>query len=95
MVGTAIMAMALANGDGRPPGWQIFIGIVFLLMLNTVLTVLGYLIIEDNAGNAVAALSPKTKVFFINSLHSSLCFIVLILDISRFDCLFAFIFCVY
>ncbi|XP_074325063.1 plasma membrane ATPase 4 isoform X2 [Apium graveolens] len=58
----AIMAIALANGDGRPPDWQDFVGIVVLLFVNSTIS----FIEENNAGNAAAALmaglAPKTKV---------------------------------
>nr|BAF03589.1 P-type H+-ATPase [Zostera marina] len=58
----AIMAIALANGDGRPPDWQDFVGIIVLLVINSTIS----FIEENNAGNAAAALmaglAPKTKV---------------------------------
>lgn len=58
----AIMAIALANGDGKPPDWQDFVGIVCLLVINSTIS----FIEENNAGNAAAALmaglAPKTKV---------------------------------
>ncbi|XP_040996275.1 ATPase 8, plasma membrane-type isoform X2 [Juglans microcarpa x Juglans regia] len=58
----AIMAIALANGGGKPPDWQDFIGIVVLLIINSTIS----FIEENNAGNAAAALmaglAPKTKV---------------------------------
>ncbi|XP_057968653.1 ATPase 9, plasma membrane-type [Malania oleifera] len=58
----AIMAIALANGGGRPPDWQDFVGIVVLLFINSTIS----FIEENNAGNAAAALmaglAPKTKV---------------------------------
>nr|CAD1831924.1 unnamed protein product [Ananas comosus var. bracteatus] len=58
----AIMAIALANGGGRPPDWQDFVGIVVLLVINSTIS----FIEENNAGNAAAALmaglAPKTKV---------------------------------
>nr|KJB66333.1 hypothetical protein B456_010G136300 [Gossypium raimondii] len=58
----AIMAIALANGGGKPPDWQDFIGIVSLLFINSTIS----FIEENNAGNAAAALmaglAPKTKV---------------------------------
>ncbi|KAJ6862016.1 hypothetical protein NC652_038985 [Populus alba x Populus x berolinensis] len=51
MEAAALMAIVLANGDGRPPDWQDFVG---------------SFIEENNAGNAAAALmaglAPKTKV---------------------------------
>ncbi|KFK27283.1 h(+)-atpase 3 [Arabis alpina] len=62
MEAAAIMAIALANGDGRPPDWQDFVGIVVLLIINSTIS----FIEENNAGNAAAALmaglAPKTKV---------------------------------
>ncbi|KAA8541969.1 hypothetical protein F0562_023121 [Nyssa sinensis] len=58
----AIMAIALANGGGKPPDWQDFVGIVALLFINSTIS----FIEENNAGNAAAALmaglAPKTKV---------------------------------
>ncbi|GAV72384.1 E1-E2_ATPase domain-containing protein/Cation_ATPase_N domain-containing protein/Hydrolase domain-containing protein, partial [Cephalotus follicularis] len=58
----AIMAIVLANGGGKPPDWQDFIGIVVLLIINSTIS----FIEENNAGNAAAALmaglAPKTKV---------------------------------
>ncbi|KAI3956309.1 hypothetical protein MKX01_004933 [Papaver californicum] len=58
----AIMAIALANGDGKPPDFPDFIGIVVLLVINSTIS----FIEENNAGNAAAALmaslAPKTKV---------------------------------
>ncbi|KAL6843241.1 hypothetical protein ACP4OV_026954 [Aristida adscensionis] len=58
----AIMAIALANGDGKPPDWQDFIGIVALLLLNSTISYWE----ESNAGSAAEALmanlAPKTKV---------------------------------
>ena len=35
MEAAAIMAIALTNGGGTPPDWQDFVGIVFLLLLNS------------------------------------------------------------
>ncbi|KAL3745721.1 hypothetical protein ACJRO7_014786 [Eucalyptus globulus] len=58
----ALMAIALANGGGRPPDWQDFVGIIVLLLINSTIS----FIEENNAGNAAAALmaglAPKTKV---------------------------------
>ncbi|KVH72627.1 Cation-transporting P-type ATPase [Cynara cardunculus var. scolymus] len=63
MEAAAIMAIALANGGGKPPDWQDFVGIVCLLVINSTIS----FIEENNAGNAAAALmaglAPKTKVF--------------------------------
>ncbi|KOM41903.1 hypothetical protein LR48_Vigan04g210100 [Vigna angularis] len=61
MEAAAIMAIALANGGGRPPDWQDFVGIIALLFINSTIS----FIEENNAGNAAAALmaglAPKTK----------------------------------
>ncbi|KAK6127885.1 hypothetical protein DH2020_038393 [Rehmannia glutinosa] len=58
----AIMAIALANGQGKPPDWQDFVGILALLIINSTIS----FVEENNAGNAAAALmaglAPKTKV---------------------------------
>ncbi|CAL0330341.1 unnamed protein product [Lupinus luteus] len=62
MEAAAIMAIGLANGNGKPPDWQDFVGIVCLLVINSTIS----FIEENNAGNAAAALmaglAPKTKV---------------------------------
>ncbi|KAL2632628.1 hypothetical protein R1flu_004107 [Riccia fluitans] len=62
MEAAAIMSIALANGGGKPPDWQDFIGILTLLVINSTIS----FIEENNAGNAAAALmarlAPKTKV---------------------------------
>ncbi|AQK55793.1 ATPase 8 plasma membrane-type [Zea mays] len=62
MEAAAIMAIVLANGGGKPPDWQDFVGIVVLLFINSTIS----FIEENNAGNAAAALmaglAPKTKV---------------------------------
>ncbi|XP_007012006.2 PREDICTED: ATPase 8, plasma membrane-type [Theobroma cacao] len=62
MEAAAIMAIVLANGGGKPPDWQDFVGIVALLFINSTIS----FIEENNAGNAAAALmaglAPKTKV---------------------------------
>ncbi|KAG7029818.1 Plasma membrane ATPase 4 [Cucurbita argyrosperma subsp. argyrosperma] len=62
MEAAAVMAIALANGGGRGPDWQDFVGIVCLLVINSTIS----FIEENNAGNAAAALmaglAPKTKV---------------------------------
>nr|AST11796.1 plastid transparent testa 13 [Gossypium hirsutum] len=63
MEAAAIMAIALANGGGKPPDWQDFVGIITLLIINSTIS----FIEENNAGNAAAALmarlAPKAKVF--------------------------------
>ncbi|XP_030541325.1 plasma membrane ATPase 4 [Rhodamnia argentea] len=62
MEAAALMAIALANGEGQPPDWQDFVGIIVLLVINSTIS----FIEENNAGNAAAALmaglAPKTKV---------------------------------
>uniref|UniRef100_A0A6N2M4L2 Cation-transporting P-type ATPase N-terminal domain-containing protein n=1 Tax=Salix viminalis TaxID=40686 RepID=A0A6N2M4L2_SALVM len=62
MEAAAIMAIALANGSGKPPDWQDFVGIICLLVINSTIS----FIEENNAGNAAAALmaglAPKTKI---------------------------------
>nr|DAD45763.1 TPA_asm: hypothetical protein HUJ06_003993 [Nelumbo nucifera] len=52
MEAAALMAIALANGGGKPPDWQDFVGIVCLLVINSTIS----FIEENNAGNAAAAL---------------------------------------
>lgn len=58
----AIVAIVLANGQGMPPDWEDFCGIVLLLLINSFI---GFWE-ERNAGNAVKALmdslAPKAKV---------------------------------
>ncbi|KAF9593542.1 hypothetical protein IFM89_024131 [Coptis chinensis] len=58
----AIMAIALANGGGKPPDWQDFVGIITLLVINSTIS----FIKENNAENVAAALmarlAPKVKV---------------------------------
>ncbi|XP_022988334.1 ATPase 11, plasma membrane-type-like [Cucurbita maxima] len=62
MEAAAIMAIALANGGGKPPDWQDFVGIVALLLINSTIS----FIEENNAGNAAAALmaslAPQAKI---------------------------------
>ncbi|KAI8541597.1 hypothetical protein RHMOL_Rhmol08G0074000 [Rhododendron molle] len=61
MEAAAIMAIALANGGGKPPDWQDFVGIITLLVINSTIS----FIEENNAGNAAASLmarlAPKAK----------------------------------
>ncbi|CAA7400718.1 unnamed protein product [Spirodela intermedia] len=58
----AVMAIVLANGDGKPPDWPDFLGIIILLLINSTVS----FVEENNAGNAAASLmaglAPKTKV---------------------------------
>jgi H+-transporting ATPase len=62
MEAAALVAIALSNGQGQPPDWQDFVGIVLLLIINSSI---GFYE-ERNAGNAVKALmdslAPKAKV---------------------------------
>jgi H+-transporting ATPase len=62
MEAAALMAIVLANGQGKPPDWEDFLGILVLLLVNSTIS----FIEENNAGNAAAALmahlAPKTKV---------------------------------
>ncbi|KAJ1918837.1 hypothetical protein H4219_002376 [Mycoemilia scoparia] len=62
MEAAAIVAIALSNGQGEPPDWQDFVGIVLLLVGNSII---GF-IEERGAGKAVkalmAALAPQCKV---------------------------------
>ncbi|KAJ1857954.1 hypothetical protein GGH12_000600 [Coemansia sp. RSA 1822] len=62
MEAAAIVAIALSNGQGMPPDWQDFVGIVLLLLGNSCI---GYYE-ERGAGKAVealmAALAPQCKV---------------------------------
>ncbi|EJD40156.1 plasma membrane H+-transporting ATPase [Auricularia subglabra TFB-10046 SS5] len=62
MEGAALVAIALSNGEHRPPDWQDFVGIVLLLIINSTI---GFYE-ERNAGNAVKALmdslAPKAQV---------------------------------
>lgn len=76
MEAAAIMAIALANGDGRPPDWQDFVGIIVLLFINSTIS----FIEENNAGNAAAALmanlAPKTKVKNETLISSTICCVI-------------------
>lgn len=62
MEAAAIVAIVVSNGEGMPPDWEDFIGIVCLLFANSLI---GFYE-ERNAGNAVKALmdslAPKAKV---------------------------------
>ncbi|KAF4618802.1 hypothetical protein D9613_009716 [Agrocybe pediades] len=57
----ALVAIVLSNGQGSPPDWEDFCGIIFLLFVNSAI---GFYE-ERNAGNAVKALmdalAPKAK----------------------------------
>ncbi|KAF9478977.1 plasma membrane ATPase [Pholiota conissans] len=62
MEAAALVAIVLSNGQGQPPDWPDFVGIVLLLFINSAI---GFYE-ENNAGNAVKALmdslAPKAKV---------------------------------
>jgi H+-transporting ATPase len=62
MEAAALVAIVLSNGDGTPPDWEDFVGIICLLFINSAI---GFYE-EHNAGNAVKALmdslAPKAKV---------------------------------
>ena len=62
MEAAAIVAIVVSNGEGQPPDWEDFIGIVCLLFANSLI---GFYE-ERNAGNAVKALmeslAPKARV---------------------------------
>lgn len=72
----AIMAIALANGGGKPPDWEDFLGIVVLLVINSTIS----FVEENNAGNAAAALmaglAPKTKVIRSDKSDSKFYFLI-------------------
>ncbi|KAL2630280.1 hypothetical protein R1flu_014966 [Riccia fluitans] len=51
----AFISIALANGQGRPPDWPDFVGIVVLLLANSTIS----FVEENTAGNAAAALMAK------------------------------------
>jgi H+-transporting ATPase len=62
MEAAALVAIVLPDGDGSPPDWEIFVGIVCLLFVNSAI---GFYE-ERNAGNGFKALmdslAPKAKV---------------------------------
>ena len=62
MEAAALVAIVLSNGQGKPPDWEDFCGIILLLLINSSI---GFYE-EHNAGNAVKALmdslAPKAKV---------------------------------
>ncbi|XVF80379.1 hypothetical protein PTKIN_Ptkin15bG0065300 [Pterospermum kingtungense] len=61
MEATAIMAIALGNGGGKPSECKDFVGIVCLLLINSIIS----FVEENNVGDAITAfmagLTPKTK----------------------------------
>ncbi|CAF1572793.1 unnamed protein product [Adineta ricciae] len=62
MEAAAIVAIAVSNGGGQPPDWEDFLGIILLLLANSII---GF-IEQSKAGNAVKALmealAPEAKV---------------------------------
>ncbi|WVZ55730.1 hypothetical protein U9M48_006354 [Paspalum notatum var. saurae] len=62
MEAAAVMALVLGNGGSQGPDWEDFLGIVCLLVINSIIS----FIEENNAGNAaadlMARLALKTKV---------------------------------
>ena len=62
MEAAAVVAIAVSNGGGRAPDWEDFVGILLLLLINSII---GF-IEQRNAGNAVQALmkslAPEAKV---------------------------------
>ena len=62
MEAAAIVSIALSNGEGDPPDWPDFVGILLLLLINATI---GY-IEKYRAGNAVkalmASLAPECRV---------------------------------
>lgn len=68
----AIVAIALSNGENRPPDWEDFLGIVMLLLINSII---GF-VEESRAGNAVkalmAVLAPECRVKRNNGVWSTI-----------------------
>jgi H+-transporting ATPase len=68
----AIVAIALSNGEGDPPDWPDFVGILLLLLINSTI---GY-IEKYRAGNAVkalmASLAPECRVKRNNNSWSTI-----------------------
>jgi H+-transporting ATPase len=52
MEAAALVAIAVSNGGGLPPDWEDFLGIILLLLANSII---GY-VEQSKAGNAVKAL---------------------------------------
>ena len=62
MEATALVAIVLSNGQGKPPDWEDFCSIILLLLIDSS----SGFYEKHNAGNAVKALmhslTPKAKV---------------------------------
>jgi magnesium-transporting ATPase (P-type) len=62
MEGAAIVAIALSNGEGRPPDWQDFIGIVLLLIINSTVSFFPSLL-------PVCMDTADPKLSFVDRIH--------------------------
>jgi H+-transporting ATPase len=62
MESAALVAIVVSNGGGEPPDWEDFLGIILLLLANSII---GF-VEQRNAGQAVKALmealAPEAKV---------------------------------
>lgn len=62
MEAAAVMAIALANGGGRPPDWQEFLGIIALLLFHSSVSFIEEFNARYAAEALMARLAPKAKV---------------------------------